>query len=207
MDRKRYIIRCRKLSDDEINEIKLEVQRELRRGSIRRSLSIASSRSSSRLSGILVSSVRESTENAIVEPVQNVSIPEEHPENQHFLLDLRNCMDIAMTEFYDTDPSSRQKLPKLHYSWKLGRFVTLMNDLVLPHFIDSCENLEDLQYVVYCSSVAVIRCLGMSLIPQSGTHARHEYKPSWKRRLEGRIEKHRVIIGRLTAYKNGNRSS
>lgn len=209
MDRKRYILRCGKLSTDEINDIKLDVQRELRRISLRRSVSGSgvSNRSSARISDVLASSNRISLPN-VIEDLVDVAVVENqiNQEDQDLLTDLRNNMDTAITEFYETDPSLRYKIPKLRYTWKLSRLVTLMNNDVLPQFVIHCEDLESLQYVIYCAAVAIVRCLGLSLMPvtESRTYARA--KPAWMRRLEDRILKHRAILGRLTAYRNGSRS-
>ncbi|XP_055633142.1 uncharacterized protein LOC129773554 [Toxorhynchites rutilus septentrionalis] len=118
-------------------------------------------------------------------------------------------MDAAVTQFYGTDPLTRHKIPKLQYSHRLTSAVQVLDQEVLPVYLEVVENLEELQFIVYCGTVAVVRTLGMRTFHQDDRQNRvlsKKPKPAWMRRLEGRIQTLRVKIGRLTQYKRGSRS-
>lgn len=202
----RAIFRNNMLSEAEIDEIKLDVRRELNRRNSR--ASDVSRRSSARLSASFMSESRES--DVLVEAADNEDpeAPEEPPLDQQLLRDLVFHMDEAVAQYRDTDPLSRPKVPKLQYSFKLTSAIRVMNSNVLPMHLETVQNLEDLQLIVFCAAVATARCLGYRLTPRGDTqHLRERRVPSWQRRLESRISKKRAAIGRLIAYKNGGRSS
>ncbi|XP_055633877.1 uncharacterized protein LOC129774197 [Toxorhynchites rutilus septentrionalis] len=206
--RRRAILSHNMLSPAEIEAIKLEVQRELRRESGRSS--DMSRRSSARLSASFASERRES----IAPPPDPVDEPrgQEPAEDQQrgqLKNELAFHMDAAVTQFYGTDPLTRHKIPKLQYSHRLTSAVQVLDQEVLPVYLEVVENLEELQFIVYCGTVAVVRTLGMRTFHQDDRQNRvlsKKPKPAWMRRLEGRIQTLRVKIGRLTQYKRGSRS-
>ncbi|XP_055615134.1 uncharacterized protein LOC129761439 [Toxorhynchites rutilus septentrionalis] len=206
--RRRAILSHNMLSPAEIEAIKLEVQRELRRESGRSS--DMSRRSSARLSASFASERRES----IAPPPDPVDEPrEQEPAEDQQRGQLKNelafHMDAAVTQFYGTDPLTRHKIPKLQYSHRLTSAVQVLDQEVLPVYLKVVENLEELQFIVYCGTVAVVRTLGMRTFHQDDRQNRvlsKKPKPAWMRRLEGRIQTLRVKIGRLTQYKRGSRS-
>ncbi|XP_055634055.1 uncharacterized protein LOC129774358 [Toxorhynchites rutilus septentrionalis] len=196
--RRRAILSHNMLSPAEIEAIKLEVQRELRRESGRSS--DMSRRSSARLSASVASERRES----IAPPPDPVDEPRGQLKNE-----LAVHMDAAVTQFYGTDPLTRHKIPKLQYSHRLTSAVQVLDQEVLPVYLEVVENLEEQQFIVYCGTVAVVRTLGMRTFHQDDRQNRvlsEKPKPAWMRRLEGRIQTLRVKIDRLTQYKRGSRS-
>ena len=203
--RRRAIVRNNMLSQAEIDLIQQEVRRELNRRSSR--ASDVSRRSSVRLSASFVSEGHV----ALVEaPALEVPrLPEEPPLDQQLLRDLVFHMDEAVTQFRDTDPMSRPRIPKLQYSRNLTSTLQVMNDNVLPMHLELVQNLEELQLVVFCAAVATAKCLGYRLTPRGDPpqHLRDRRVPPWQRRLESRISKKRAAIARLIAYRNGTRTS
>ncbi|XP_055615105.1 uncharacterized protein LOC129761411 [Toxorhynchites rutilus septentrionalis] len=204
--RRRAILSHNMLSPAEIEAIKLEVHRERRRESGRSS--DMSRRSSSRLSASFASERRES----IAPPPDPVAEPrgQEPAEDQRGQLknELAFHMDAAVNQFYGTHPLTRHKIPKLQYSHRLTSAVQVLDQEVLPVYLEVVENLEELQFIVYCGAVAVVRTLGMRTFHQDDRQNRvlsKKTKPAWMRRLEGRIQTLRVKIGRLTQYKRGSR--
>ena len=153
----RAIFRNNMLSEAEIDEIQQDVRRELRRRNSR--ASDVSRRSSARLSASFASEGRESV--ALVEAaiVDDPQAPEDPPLDQQLLRDLVFHMDEAVAQYQDTDPLLRPRVPKLQYSFKLTSAIQVMNTNVLPMYLETVQNLEDLCCEL-CWKNCVLRCCG-----------------------------------------------
>ncbi|XP_055637371.1 uncharacterized protein LOC129776028 [Toxorhynchites rutilus septentrionalis] len=203
--RRRAIVRNNMLSQTQVDEIKQQVQRELSSRTNR--ASDVSRRSSVRLSISFASGARESA--PVEATVQQPPEPEDPQPDQQLLRDLVFHYDEAISQFRDTDPLSRPRIPKLQHSRRLTSAVKLMNEHVLPLHLVDAENMEELQLKVYCAAVATAKSLGYRIRPRGGLlqHLRERREPPWRRRLEQRILNKRAAIGRLMAYKRGSRSA
>ncbi|XP_055527374.1 uncharacterized protein LOC129719989 [Wyeomyia smithii] len=205
--RQRAILSNNMLTVTELDTIRLEVQRELREGN---GSSDTSSRSSAGHDASVAS--EEPEQNASINAaVEELRASEQIMDQQRQQLrdELAFQMDTAVTQFRGTDPTSRHRIPKLQYSYRLTNAVRTFNEDILPQYSEPAENLEELQFIVYCAAVAAVRTLGLRTYPQGNGEGRpcpSAQKPAWMRRLEFRIATLRVKIGRLTQYTRGNRS-
>ena len=66
-------------------------------------------------------------------------------QHQQLREELTLQMTTAGTQFHGTDPLSRHRLSKLHYSYRLKTAVSIINQDVLPQYLHSVGNIEDLQ--------------------------------------------------------------
>ncbi|CAH2106131.1 unnamed protein product [Euphydryas editha] len=111
--------------------------------------------------------------------------------------------------FKDTNPTKRPHIPKQKLSKKLAKIVDYINNKILTKNANLETDFNTLQTVIYCAAWTAAKINGtkLSLEPSVRSRATHkEYKPSWQRRLERRLEKLRTQIGRLTQFINGSRS-
>jgi hypothetical protein len=204
--RQRVILSHNMLTSAEVEYIKLEVSRELRREENRSS---DMSRRSSIGLDASVTNVSHASANLSVEE-SNAPRPTEEQQHQQLRDDLASQMNAAVTQFRGTDPLSRHKIPKLQYSHRLTNAVSILNRDILPQYSEAIENIEDLQSMVYCAAVAVVRTLGRRTFPQGVRESQirpNPQIPAWMRRLEGRISTLRIKVARLTQYKRGNRAT
>nr|XP_049461136.1 uncharacterized protein LOC125906424 isoform X2 [Anopheles coluzzii] len=133
------------ISPEELEFIKLAVRREFGE---EEAGSRESSRISARLNTIDQNTSRASEDRDLDEPTA-----------PGLSVDIQHQMATAVTQFHGTDPLSRHRLPKLHYSYRLKTAVSIINQDVLPQYLDSVGSIEDLQLIVYSAAVAVVRTL------------------------------------------------
>lgn len=199
--RQRAIMSHNMLTAAEVECIKLEAQREL--GEERTRSSDTSRRSSDGLDASNASESRDTTAPTAPGPTADM-------QRQQLRDELALHMATAVTQFRGTDPMSRHRIPKLRNSYRLTSAVSILNQDILPQYLEAVQHLEDLQFTVYSAAVAVVKTLGLRTRPQGDGEGRTRpstQKPAWMRRLENRIATLRTKIGRLTQYKQGNRST
>lgn len=69
-------------------------------------------------------------------------------------------MDEAVSQYRETDFLSRPRVPKLQYSMKLTSAIKIENNNVQPMYLETAQNLEELQLMAFCAAEATARCLG-----------------------------------------------
>lgn len=195
-ERKRYLLTSNKISVVEINEIKASVERDL-----------GINNSNIHISEDQASIGRESILNvSVIEIVQEQTGSFTSTQEEELCNNIANNFNFALTSFLDTSPSTRKMIPKLRYSAKLVQIIKLFNERILPNMLTECNDLEHLQTVVYCVAYATCISLGLRMTTNTEQRVASNRKPPWMRRLEARMEKTRVKLGRLTQYNNGIRS-
>ncbi|XP_075975709.1 uncharacterized protein LOC142976307 [Anticarsia gemmatalis] len=116
----------------------------------------------------------------------------------------------AYTFYKDTEPTNRTYIPKQKPSRKLAHIVNYLNIITLSENTNNDTDFHTLQTLIYCAAWTAAKLNGAKILLQSGDnnthHTKQEYKPSWQKRLERRLEDLRMKIGRVTQYINGNRS-
>ncbi|XP_062701855.1 uncharacterized protein LOC134285310 [Aedes albopictus] len=199
--RQRAIMSHNMLTAAEVECTKLEAQREL--GEEMTRSSDTSRRSSDGLDASNASESRDTTAPTAPGPTADM-------QRQQLRDELALHMATAVTQFRGTDPMSRHRIPKLRNSYRLTSAVSILNQDILTQYLEAVQHLEDLQFTVYSAAVAVVKTLGLRTRPQGDGEGRTRpstQKPAWMRRLENRIATLRTKIGRLTQYKQGNRST
>ncbi|XP_055527590.1 uncharacterized protein LOC129720177 [Wyeomyia smithii] len=155
--RRRAILTNNMLTAAELDTIKLEVQREL--WSTGNRSSDMSRRSSVGLD--------LTVDMPVEEPAEELATPEPTVSLEQQLRDeLAFHMDAAVTQFRGTDPLSRHRIPKLQYTYRLTNAVSILNRDILSQYSEVVQNLEELQCMVYCAAVTVVRTLGLRTYPQ-----------------------------------------
>lgn len=120
---------------------------------------------------------------------------------------LETLMSTAITEFEDTNPIRRPKIPKVNTSKKLAKIIDLMNTKILPAYISNCHSIEQLHLIVYCGAVTIVRAVGIDFnCEQRPSRKNPNFIPKWERRLNNKIKYLRQDIAQLVEYVKGVRS-
>lgn len=119
---------------------------------------------------------------------------------------LDTLMNTAITEFEDTNPISRPKIPKVNTSKKLAKTIETMNTKILPTYISNCHSIEQLHLIVYCGAVTIVRAVGMDFNCERRTSRKNpSFIPKWERQLHNKIKCLRQDIAQLGEYVKGVR--
>lgn len=200
VERKRYILKYNKLSTLEISNIKLIVERELENNmndSSSDTLNQETLSTSGRNFNINFSTMETVNEEIIM-----------NTQEEELYSDLSYNMNLALTLYLETDPTKRLLLPKLRYSNKLCQILKILNERILPTLVVECNNIQNLQTIIYCSAYATCLTIGLKMSDsQNRRKAINNNKYPWMLRLEKQIDKIRKKLGRLTQFKNGGRST
>ena len=113
-------------------------------------------------------------------------------------------MGQAWTEFNGTNPLTRPALPKINTSRKLAEVIAIMNNRILPQYVEDAETLKGLHCVIYCGVTAVIRSLGIRITTKhQNLNRTNQRMPPWQQRIQKRIDNLRRDIAQLTEYIRG----
>ncbi|CAG5055914.1 unnamed protein product [Parnassius apollo] len=75
---------------------------------------------------------------------------------------------------------------------------------MLMTYLEASRNLCETDSILFGAALAVCRIIGAKL-PMTGRATRQSSAiPAWRKRIEDRIAKARVLIGRLICFKSGN---
>ncbi|KAL0810285.1 hypothetical protein ABMA28_010444 [Loxostege sticticalis] len=123
-------------------------------------------------------------------------------------LNINNTFKEAFEHFTGTDPTTRPYIPKQKTSKKFSAIVHHINNNILPEHLNIETDFKTLQTVIYCAAWTAATCNGakISKTITERTPLTGRRKPRWEIRLEKKKEDLRAKIGKLTQYKNGNRS-
>ncbi|CAH2105270.1 unnamed protein product [Euphydryas editha] len=115
---------------------------------------------------------------------------------------------VSTTEkFINTDPISRPFIPKQKTSKKLAMIVEYIDSKILPDYLNNEQNFHTLHTIIYIAAYTAATCNGAKInIDRQSCNSYRKTKPSWRKRLENKIQTLRTEIAHLTQYSNGNRS-
>lgn len=121
--------------------------------------------------------------------------------------DIDKTFAKATQMYKNTHPTARPTIPKQRSSHKLDKISQYINSEILPKHISGESDFLTIQTALYCAAYTAATENGCKIrditIPIEKSFNK---KPKWQVRLETRIEKLRVSIGRLTEYIKGNQS-
>lgn len=111
---------------------------------------------------------------------------------------------------YDkSNPIDRPRIPKINTSKKACRIIELLNNNIIPPFVQASEDLETLQTIVYCAALTTGSILGKKICidqPQRQTQQVFKVKKKWLDRIDAKIKDLRSHISSLNEYIGGNNS-
>lgn len=153
-------------------------------------------------------SIREENEEVAIEQTEITrSITVRTPDGTQNITtrqELEDLFNTAIIQYFGNNPASRPRLPKLKYNYGNNTVLNEANE-ILKDYITDTTTIENIHSFIYCMCVAVITKNGQKLI-SSGNKPSKNHLPMWEKRLKGKIEELRKIIGPLQRYFNGERS-
>lgn len=200
-DQKRMIQRNNRITQPRLEQIKSEVAKELR------TIQNIEHQNSPQSSDTDTFTQDEAQE----EPSNNdkqSGVPEEVAETDELCRKLKEQIEIGKISWIGTDPTKRHALPKLIYKTDTKKLIDTMNKII-KQYITYQNSLEYIHTIIYIAAASVLICNGQNPIKSPTSHHKDKCrisKPKWQGRIENKITKLRVDIGRLTQYSNGNSS-
>ena len=123
---------------------------------------------------------------------------EEHKINVQF--------ELAVKKFESVSLENRPRLCKISSTWKTGLALFIVNNRILPRYIDEQISLEKLQLLMYCTAVAVTSYVSKRVFVQD-TRKVNNVKPIHIVRLETRINKKMAEYSQISQYIKGVRTN
>ena len=163
IDQKRVIIKNKRLTTHEIEQIKEEIVRNrstneeeipqtqtyLHQSPTQSSLPQPSTQHTPHSSSQLIPYIQETT------VIQNHTNTESN-STQHIKDKLREEMKINTTKWENSDPTKRFKLPKLQFKQETKYLLNIMNEEIITEYLEDTSSLEQIQTIVYAAALAII---------------------------------------------------
>jgi hypothetical protein len=108
--------------------------------------------------------------------------------------------------FEHIEPFNRPLLPKQQSSKKFFAMIEILNQFILPKFVNNTTSFRKLHSIIYSGALTIIRLNGSKEIDQTNNIKAKEL-PKWERRLNKRINNIRRDLGRITQYLKGINSN
>jgi hypothetical protein len=100
---------------------------------------------------------------------------------------------------------SRPPLPKANNSTKLMQTIAIINNYILPKYLNDKPNLEEIHAHthVYMAAITALRTIGLNVTEHRENTKKRTIK-LWEKRLMHKIETLRSEIGKLLSANNTN---
>ena len=199
MDQKRVIVCNNRLSPNQIQQIKEEITIALQE----------------------TDEVRSPIRNPQNTPLQsptnnpNTSIYQTQPDNppeQHHINSstqedfIEKKLLEEITHWQTVDPKKRPRLPKLKINNETSNTLQQLNKIITSLITNKpIATIEEIHMLVYSAAYITLTQNKQKIVQNK--HRNPPKLPKWQIRLERKIETLRKNIGRLTQYKNGNRTN
>jgi hypothetical protein len=126
--------------------------------------------------------------------------------HQNFKEQIEDEFNRTLNEFEHTEPFNRPLLPKQQSSKKLFAMIEILNQFILPKFVNNTTSFKKLHSIIYSGALTIIRLNGSKEIGQTNNIKAKEL-PKWEQRLNKRINNIRRDLGRITQYLKGINSN
>jgi hypothetical protein len=97
-------------------------------------------------------------------------------------------------------------LPKQQSSKKFFAMIEILNQLILPKFVNN-TSFKKLHSIIYSGALTIIIRLNSSKEIDQTNNTKAKELPKWERRLNKRINNIRRDLGRITQYLKGINSN
>jgi hypothetical protein len=122
--------------------------------------------------------------------------------HQNFKEQIEDEFNRTLNEFEHIEPFNRPLLPKQQSSKKFFAMIEILNQFILPKFVNNTTSFKKLHSIIYSGALTIIRLNGSKEIDQTNNIKAKEL-PKWERRLTKRINNIRRDLGRITQYLKG----
>jgi hypothetical protein len=116
--------------------------------------------------------------------------------------------ELSLANFWSQhiEPFNRPLLPKQQSSKKFFAMIEILNQFILPKFVNNTTSFKKLHSIIYSGALTIIRLNGSKEIGQTNNIKTKEL-PKWEQRLNKRINNIRRDLGRITQYLKGINSN
>jgi hypothetical protein len=126
--------------------------------------------------------------------------------HQNFKEQIEDEFNRTLNEFEHIEPFNRPLLPKQQSSKKFFAMIEILNQFILPKFVNNTTSFKKLHSIIYSGALTIIRLNGSKEIGQTNNIKTKEL-PKWEQRLNKRINNIRRDLGRITQYLKGINSN
>jgi hypothetical protein len=126
--------------------------------------------------------------------------------HQNFKEQIEDEFNRTLNEFEHIEPFNRPLLPKQQSSKKFFAMIEILNQFILPKFVNNTTSFKKLHSIIYSGALTIIILNGSKEIDQTNNIKAKEL-PKWERRLNKRINNIRRDLGRITQYLKGINSN
>jgi hypothetical protein len=126
--------------------------------------------------------------------------------HQNFKEQIEDEFNRTLNEFEHIEPFNRPLLPKQQSSKKFFAMIEILNQFILPKFVNNTTSFKKLHSIIYSGALTIIRLNGSKEIDQTNNIKTKEL-PKWEQRLNKRINNIRRDLGRITQYLKGINSN
>jgi hypothetical protein len=126
--------------------------------------------------------------------------------HQNFKQQIEDEFNRTLNEFEHIEPFNRPLLPKQQSSKKFFAMIEILNQFILPKFVNNTTSFKKLHSIIYSGALTIIRLNGSKEIGQTNNIKTKEL-PKWEQRLNKRINNIRRDLGRITQYLKGINSN
>lgn len=123
----------------------------------------------------------EHGEEITIDGRENEPIPANTTEVRHAPEKLAETMKKNVEIWIGTDPMKKEPLPKLNYKRETNNKISIMNELILPQYINNTITLE-VHAIIYAAARTILDINGQHITSNGGT--KEPRKPKWKIRIE-----------------------
>lgn len=205
IDQKRVILRNKKLTDREIQDIKEDIAIQLNTHSgPQRDNSNHQARTHTPPRAAESIQPPKATTPPILQLSRTPQIQTPRIRNTNSNNTIDEEIQANITKWTGINPENRPQLPKLIYKKDTFTIIFTVN-AQLENYLYNTDTLEDIHLLVYAAATTVLK-QNKQLTQNKTNHKTKQAKPKWKIRLENKINNIRKHIGRLTQYCKGNHS-
>ncbi|XP_054745905.1 putative mediator of RNA polymerase II transcription subunit 24 [Anastrepha obliqua] len=125
--------------------------------------------------------------------------------NNDMIAKTLNEINTNLIKWEGVNPVSRPPIPKLIFKKDTIKYIETINNTILPTMLNYNSTIENIHTYIYVAAITTTILNNQHPITQNNKIF-NSGKHKWQIRIENKVNEFRRNLGRLTQYKNGNRS-
>lgn len=125
--------------------------------------------------------------------------------NNDMIAKTLNEINTNLIKWEGVNPVSRPRIPKLIFKKDSIKYIETINNTILPTMLNYNSTIENIHTYIYVAAITTTILNNQHPITQNNKIF-NSGKHKWQIRIENKVNEFRRNLGRLTQYKNGNRS-
>ncbi|CAG4975869.1 unnamed protein product [Parnassius apollo] len=116
---------------------------------------------------------------------------------------IRNILEEVIVETRSTPLENRPRVPPITLSKRNRTVVRALNPMLVT-YLEASRNFCETDSIIFGAGLTVSRIIAAKLSTAGRATGQRSAIPAWIIRIEERITKARVLIGRLICFRSGN---